>query len=89
MLKMYMEYDMALYDRCSSDYLRLEEEKKRKAQDAERRYEHTHTHAHREKDSHACIKKEADPRGLVDQRSTGWSSSVWLCPSHALCCLNV
>jgi serine/threonine-protein phosphatase 2A regulatory subunit B' len=42
-LKMYMEYDMALYDRCSSDYLRLEEEKKRKAQDAERRYEHTYT----------------------------------------------
>jgi hypothetical protein len=42
-LKMYMEYDMALYDRCSSDYLRLEEEE---AQGTGRREEvrsHTYT----------------------------------------------
>jgi serine/threonine-protein phosphatase 2A regulatory subunit B' len=38
-LKMYMEYDLALYDRCSTEYLRLEEEKKRRRSESERRWE--------------------------------------------------
>jgi serine/threonine-protein phosphatase 2A regulatory subunit B' len=38
-LKMYMEYDLSLYDRCSTEYLRLEEEKKRKATEAEHKWE--------------------------------------------------
>lgn len=38
-LKMYMEYDLSLYDRCSTDCLRIEEEKARKAQESERKWE--------------------------------------------------
>ena len=38
-LKMYMEYDLSLYDRCSTDCLRVEEEKMRKLQESEKKWE--------------------------------------------------
>lgn len=37
-LKMYMDYDLALYDQCSTEYLRLEEEKKARQLDADRKW---------------------------------------------------
>jgi len=37
-LKMYMEYDINLYDKCSSEYFRLEEERKRKLEQAEQKW---------------------------------------------------
>ena len=35
----YMDYDLSLYDHCSTEYLRLEEEKTNKAAERERRWE--------------------------------------------------
>jgi len=34
-LKMYMEYDLALYDKCSTDYFKEQEENKRKVVEVE------------------------------------------------------
>ena len=36
-LKMYMEYDLALYDRCSTEYFKVEEEGKRRREETEER----------------------------------------------------
>jgi hypothetical protein len=34
-----MEYDFSLYDHCSTEYLRLEEERQHKAEESARRWE--------------------------------------------------
>ena len=34
-LKMYMEYDLSLYDRCSTEYFKLEEDAKRRQEETE------------------------------------------------------
>ena len=36
---MYMDYDLSLYDECSSEYMRVEEEKKRKGEESQKRWQ--------------------------------------------------
>ena len=38
-LKMYMEYDLTLYDKCSTDYFKEQEETKRKKEEVEKSWE--------------------------------------------------
>jgi len=37
-LKMYMEYDLTLHDKCSTDYFKAEEENKKKIADVEEKW---------------------------------------------------